>query len=59
MTICAYLSTIQMGEALFDRQARWLGHVLLAEACPGSEGEERDLVTVVECEGQLRHFRRG
>jgi hypothetical protein len=48
---CAYLGTIQMGETLFDGQARRLSYILPAEACPGSEGEERDLVAVVECEG--------
>jgi len=44
-----------MDESLFDRKTSWLGHVLLTEACPSSEGEERDLVTVVECEGRLGH----
>jgi hypothetical protein len=40
-----------MGEAFFDSQARRVSHILPAEARPGSEGEERDLVTVVEYEG--------
>ena len=56
MIVCAYLSTIQVGETLFDCQTRWLGHVLLAEARPSPEGEERNLVTVVEYEGRLGHF---
>ena len=56
VTICAYLSTIQMDETLFYRQACGLGHVLFAEDRPRSEGEEWDLVTVVEYEGRLRHF---
>ena len=47
-----------MGETLLDRQARWFCHVLLAEDRPSSEGEERDLVAVVEYEGRLGHFRR-
>ena len=37
-----------MSESLLDRLTRWLGHVLLAETCTGPEGEERNLVTVVE-----------
>jgi len=47
-----------MGETLFDRQTRWLGHVLLAETRSSSESEERDLVTIVEYEGRLGHLRR-
>jgi len=53
--MCAYLGTIQMGETFFDGQAHWLGHIPPIEPCPSSEGEEGDLVTVVEREGRLRH----
>ena len=56
MIICGYLSTIQMGETLFDSQTRRFGHVLFVEARPSSEGEERDLIAVVEHEGRLGHF---
>ena len=57
MIICAYLGAVHMGEAVFDSQARRFSHIPLHETRPGPESEERNLVTVVECESRLGHFR--
>lgn len=46
-----HLGTIQMGVTFFNSQNRWLGHILLGEARPSPEGEKRNLVAVIECEG--------
>lgn len=51
MAIRTHLGTIQMSETFLDSQDRWLSHILLGEARSSAEGEERDLVTIVEGEG--------